>query len=472
MAGHRPPSFPGAPPEASRRLRKAAQKLAGPVESFLALETAGGILLLVAAATALLWANSPWKHSYHDLWHTPVGFGVGDWSMVQSLHFWINDGLMTIFFLLAGLEIKREMAHGELSDLKRASLPILAAIGGMVVPALIYFALNPSGPAASGWGVPMATDIAFALGVLSLLGRRVPAAMRILLLALAIIDDLGAILVIAIFYSSNIDLVGLAVAGGGMAVLLVWLRVGVRPGIGYSVPLVILWAGLYKAGVHPTLAGVIVGLATPVKPWLSIEQFAGIADKALTQFRDRTAKTFDHHDIVAPLRQLALAGRETISPVVRLESNLHTWVAFAIMPLFAIANAGVDLGAIDTSGAGAFNLMAGVAIGLALGKPLGVMFFAWLGVKLGWCNLPRGMNWMSILIIGIVAGIGFTMSIFIAELAFKGSPGLLGLAKLAILGATAAAGIAGMVLGRLFLSEPDAQVAAMTASQAERSTDF
>lgn len=452
-------------------MRRMAQRVRAPVEAFLELEAAGGIVLLITAIAALAWANSPWHGSYESLWHTKLSIGIGSHVMEKSLHFWINEGLMTFFFLVVGLEIKRELVQGELSDPRRAALPVAAAIGGMLVPALIYFALNPSGPAQRGWGVPMATDIAFAVGILSLLGSRVPAALRILLLALAIIDDLGAILVIAFFYSSNIDLMGLAVVGLGLFVVFLWSRFGVRPGPLYLIPLGLLWAGLYQTGVHPTLAGVMIGLLTPVKPWLSGPQFAAIAQVSIDEFH-KAKEDDDHHHLIAPLRRLSLAGREVVSPVVRGEAEMLPWVAFLIMPLFAFANAGVNLGGVAFDQSGAGSIMIGVAAGLVIGKPAGVVLLSWLSVKLGLCTLPRGIGWGGVFIVGIAAGIGFTMSIFIAELAFVGSPALLGLAKLAILIGTGVAAAVGLTIGVLILPRVPSDVAQLTPSQAERSTEY
>ena len=448
-------------------------KVRGPVEEFLHLETAGGIVLLLVAAAALIWANSPFHDSYHALWDTPIRIAFGERTISFDLHFLINDGLMTIFFLVVGLEIKREMVDGELSDLKRASLPCAAAIGGMLVPALIYFVLNPDPPASGGWGVPMATDIAFAVGILSLLGRRVPAAMRILLLALAIIDDLGAILVIAFFYTSGTDVAGFAVGGLGIVVLLLWRKLGVRPGPLYLIPLIILWIGLFMAHVHPTLAGVIVGLATPVKPWLSEEEFVTLARDAVNDFHQISLRPgHDSFALVQPIRRLLFAGKESLSPVVRGAADMHGWVAFGIMPLFALANAGVTIGGVNFSAPQATHVILGIALGLAVGKPAGILLMSWIVVKLGWATLPRGLRWRSILIIGLAAGIGFTMAIFIAELAFRGNDELLAVAKLSILAATAAAAIAGLGLGRLFLKPVSAEIASKSPSDVERSTEF
>jgi Na+:H+ antiporter, NhaA family len=465
-------SFPK-PPEASVAVRRMAQRIAAPVETFLHTETAGGILLLLAATVALVWANSPWSASYEHLWHTPVSIGVGSWSMTHSLHFWINDGLMTFFFMVAGLEIKREMVEGELSDLRRAALPVAAAVGGMVVPAVIYALFNPHPPTVSGWGVPMATDIAFAVGVLSLLGKRVPAALRILLLAVAIIDDLGAILVIALFYSSGFSLTGLAVVVAGLLFLVLIQRIGVRPGAMYLLPMFVMWAGLHEAGIHPTIAGVIVGLATPVTPWLSRQQFLDIAESALADYQQLSTRKAVGDLMLRPLRRLSVAGREAVSPVARLTAGYHASVAYVIMPLFAVANAGVSLSGVDTSIAGGTSVILGVALGLGLGKPVGIVAMTWLAVRLRWFALPRGVTWVGMSLLGLVAGIGFTMAIFIAELAFPGSP-YLPLSKLAILMATAATGVAGLLVGRLALPavSPDPIASRVTPAEAEASTEF
>jgi NhaA family Na+:H+ antiporter len=251
---------------------------------------------------------------------------------VEPLHFWINDGLMVVFFFVVGLEIRREIHHGELSDLRRAALPIVAAIGGMLAPAAIYFALNRGSVARGGWGVPMATDIAFAVGVLALLGKRVPAAVRVLLLALAIIDDIGAIAVIAVFYSSGLAWSGLLVAALGVAGVLVLRSFGVRRALAYVPPGVVIWVGLLLTGIHPTIAGVVLGLLTPAAPWFGEEGFVRAADEAVREFRERAGKAHDEHDLLEPLARVAEARREAIAPVIRLEAALHPWVAFGIMP--------------------------------------------------------------------------------------------------------------------------------------------
>lgn len=459
------------PPEASVTVRRMAKRITAPVEQFLHTERAGGLLLLAAALAALAWANSPWSDSYASLWHTPIGLGIGEWSFVKPLHFWINDLLMTFFFVVAGLEIKRELVAGELSDLRRASLPIAAAVGGMLVPAGIYLALNMGPETRNGWGVPMATDIAFALGILSLLGPRVPAALRILLLAVAIIDDLGAILVIALFYSSGFTVLGLIVAVSAFGLLILFQRLGVRPGVGYLIPLLIMWGGFIGMGVHPTIAGVVMGLSMPMKPWINNKQFVDIAQQSIAQYMANADSDDDHH-VLRPLRRLSVAGRETVSPVVRLQNAFHPWVSFVIMPLFAFANAGVNLGGVDLGMTGATAAMLGITLGLAVGKPLGIGVTVWIFVKLGVCSLPRGVNAGGVLVLGFVAGIGFTMSIFIAELAFAGSP-LIGPAKLAILAATAVAAIAGLVLGALLLPrEMDPEIRDLGPADVEKLTAY
>jgi len=461
--------FPSAPPEAGRTAVRVARAIRGPIEGFLHTEAAGGLILLAAAAVALVWANSRFHGGYEHLWHTVLALRVGDWSFERDLHFWINDGLMTVFFLVVGLEIKREMAEGALADWRRASLPVVAAFGGMVVPAAIYLAINPGGPTVSGWGVPMATDIAFAVGVLTLLGRRVPAALRILLLALAIIDDIGAILVIAVFYSSGVSVAGLATAAAGILLLVLIQRVGARPGWAYAPALAVTWVGLYQAGVHPTIAGVLVGLLTPVRRWVGAEGFVAVAERAMEDFRARMGRGAGDHDLLEPLNAIAFAQREAIAPAVRLERALHGLVAFGIMPLFALANAGVRLEGLRIGGPGFWPVLLGVGLGLLVGKPLGVVLASWAAVKLGVCTLPAGLTWRSVFVMGAVAGIGFTMAIFVAELAFP-DPALLGIAKLGVLGATALAAAVGLLAGRILLPMPAAP-SATSDSEVEHSTE-
>ncbi|MEZ4371183.1 MAG: Na+/H+ antiporter NhaA [Polyangiaceae bacterium] len=463
----------GAPPETSLAANRLKVALMAPIEAFLHVQAASGLLLLAMAVIALVWANSPWHESYAHLWHYELGVEAGNLHFKRPLHFWINDGLMTIFFFVVGLEIKREILDGELSELKRAALPIAAAIGGMLVPALIFMGLNPAGEPHSGWGIPMATDIAFAVGILSLLGPRVPAALRILLLALAIIDDIGAIIVIAIFYSKGIQIDGLVLVGVGFALVFVMQRFGVRLATMYIPGGVLIWAGMLRFGVHPTIAGVLLGLATPHVSWFGKEGFLKEANKALADFNQKLEDPeADDHSLFEPLDRLATARREAFSPLQRLESNLHGYVAYFIMPVFALANAGVNLQGIDLDMEHAGSVGFGVALGLVLGKPVGITLAAFLAVKLGIAALPRGVNWRGVFVVGCVGGIGFTMAIFIAELAFAGSP-FLGVSKLAVLIGSGLIAVIGLVLGKLLLSDklPE-EIARISVARAESSTEY
>ena len=394
----------------------------------------------MAAAAALIWANSPLAHSYHELWHLPISIGVGEHRFSQTLHFWINDGLMTVFFLVVGMEIRREIHEGALRDLRQAALPIGAAAGGVLVPALIYVAINADPARVHGWAVPTATDIAFAVGVLSLLGRAVPANVRVFLLALAIIDDIAAVLIIAFFYSGGLALDGFLVAGAGLLMVLGLHRIGAGSAYTYILPSAVVWTGLLMTGAHPTLAGVVLGLITPVVSKPMLEGPREILARLATEFgagKGVEAKS---------LRRLRIAQREILPPVTRVQMALHPWVAFGIMPLFALANAGVDLGGVDLASADAQLVMLGVALALVVGKPLGVLGFSWLLIRSGLCVLPQGVSWGGVLLVGLLAGIGFTMSIFIAMLGFP-DESLLGAAKLGVLIGSLVAAVLGLAWG-------------------------
>jgi Na+:H+ antiporter, NhaA family len=456
---------PTAPPGAWSPAHKLVRKALAPVERFLAIEAASGILLVVAAGVALAWANSPWRESYAALWHTPFGLRLGGLAFGRDLHFWINDGLMTVFFFVVGLEIRREVHGGELSDLRRAALPVAAAAGGMLVPALIFLALNHGHASVRGWGIPMATDIAFAVGALTLLGKRVVPAQRILLLALAVIDDVGAILVIALFYSSGVSGLGFAIAGAGVAVILAMQALGVRSPWAYAVPAAIVWAGTYVSGVHPTLAGVVVGLLTPATAWLGAEGFLDSVDANTKSIRDNGVG--DERSMLPHLDALNAARHEAVSPVERVQHALHGWVAFGIMPLFALANSGVPIGNASLAGDG-LRVFLGVAVGLLLGKPIGIVLASWGLVRIRWSRLPAGVGWRRVGIVGSVGGIGFTMALFIAQLAFPAGA-LLEVAKIAILVGSAAAAIGTLVAGRS-LTEKTTEPAASSEAEAEAST--
>lgn len=456
------------PPEAAPALVRLLQVAGRPLERFLRIEAASGILLLTAALVALALANSPWSQGYTAFWHTPVGVRLGGFVFERSLEWVVNDGLMVIFFFVVGLEIRREIHCGELSEWRRAALPAIAALGGMLAPALLYLSLVGT-EARAGWGVPMATDIAFAVGILALLGKRVPAALRVLLLALAVIDDLGAIVVIALFYSSGVEPAGLLIAFGGLAVIMTLQRFGVRSKLAYVPPGLLAWAGTYAAGVHPTIAGVAIGLMTPVRAWLGQAGFVEGVRHELTRLEQPREKELPAHDLAAHLRHVDVARREAISPAENLIHGLHPWVALGVMPIFALANAGVSI-ASDSDGPTSSAVVVSVVVGLVAGKPLGVLLACWLTLRVGLGRLPTGVTWRHLGVLGMVAGVGFTMAIFVAQLAFEDAR-LLSEAKLGVLMASALAGVLALLLGRTLLRPTTVTNAATTADEAEASTE-
>jgi NhaA family Na+:H+ antiporter len=454
------------PPGAWPPVRRGVRRILAPVERFLAIEAASGIVLMVAAIVALAWANSPWRRLYADLWHMPIGIRLGSLLFERDLHFWINDGLMTVFFFVVGLEIRREIHAGELSEVRRATLPLAAALGGMLVPALIFLALNIGRPSAVGWAVPMATDIAFAVGALALLGKRVTPALRILLLALAVIDDVGAIIVIALFYSTGLAAAGFAVLALGIIAIVTMQILGVRSSLAYVVPALGVWAGAYAGGIHPTLAGVMVGLMTPVKAWYGAGTFL---DQAEARARSiRSEGVVEDQALLPHLENLREVNREPVSPVERLQYLLHSCVAFGIMPLFAFANAGVPLGQTSFDG-DALWVFLGVATGLTLGKPLGILAVSWLAVRLRLAALPTGVQWSQVSLVGMVGGIGFTMALFIAQLAFPQGQ-LLETAKFAILCGSGWAAAFSLLVGYRVLKVERGSNGAVTDAEAEAST--
>jgi NhaA family Na+:H+ antiporter len=439
-----------------------------PLERFLHIEAASGILLVAIAAVSLAWANSPWRDSYHELWQSPIGLRVGRFAFERSLEWFVNDALMVIFFFVVGMEIRREVHEGELSEWRRAALPAAAALGGMLAPAGLYLALSGTPQLRSGWGVPMATDIAFAVGILALLGKRVPPALRVLLLALAVIDDLGAIVVIAVFYSSGTALSGFAIAAAGFCGVLVLQRFGVRAKPAYVVPSLIAWAGIYAAGVHPTIAGVIVGLMTPVRAWMGPAGFVSSVQHALARLSNEPPAPISSQVLDETLDCVDAARREAVSPADSLIRMLHPWVAFGIMPLFALANSGVTI-SLDALDSASWRVIAGVSLGLLLGKPIGVLAACALALRTRMATLPRGIGIPHLVVLGTVAGVGFTMALFVAQLAFVDAR-LLAAAKLGILAASGGAAAISLVLGRLLLSDTWAVGAAQTADEAECST--
>lgn len=411
-------------------------------------DAVGGAVLIAAAALALIWANSPFASSYHALWHLPVSLGIGDFTITQSLHFLINDGLMTLFFLVVGMEIRREIHDGALSDMKQAILPVVAALGGVAIPALIFMTLNTDAQTVQGWAVPTATDIAFAVGVLALLGKGIPSNVRVFLLALAIIDDIIAVLIIAFFYSGGLEISGFFVAAAGIFWVLLFQRMGFGSLLAYVLPSAVVWYGLLMTGAHPTLAGVVLGLLTPVLPLPTrgspLDRVANIG-KNLRDYRDQKSE----QAVAESLRQLKLAQREVLAPVVRAQMVLHPWVVFGIMPIFALANAGVSIDALDVTMTSTQWVMLGTTLALVLGKPLGIVGMSWLMVRVGFCQLPQGVSWGGIVLGGLLAGIGFTMSIFIAMLAFE-SETLLIAAKAGVLIGSILAATLGIVWGLIY----------------------
>lgn len=464
MVPPRHDDIPSRPPEAWEPLLRLTRLATRPLERFLHIQASSGLLLLAAAAVALILANSPWAGNYEALWYTPVGIRIGGFAFERSLEWLVNDALMVIFFFVIGLEIRREMHHGELADLRRAALPLAAALGGMAAPAIIFLALAAP-EVRGGWAVPMATDIAFAVGILALLGRRVPTALRVLLLAVAVIDDLGAIVVIALFYSSDFSWSGLVVAALGFLGIFAMQRFGVRSKIAYILPAVVAWAGIYTAGIHPTIAGVIVGLVTPVRVWLGPAGFLTGVRSELEQLAERLPAGLSSSELAQRLRRVNLARREAMSPAESLIETLHPWVAYGIMPLFALANAGVAFSSVTLDPV-TWRLMLGIVLGLVLGKLVGVALASWAAVRLGLSALPRGVDGRHVALLGLVAGIGFTMALFIAQLAFT-DPNQLAAARLAVLTASGIAGVAAMLFGNLVLRAPDASAAQPSADEVE-----
>lgn len=426
------------PPRLADRLTDAFQR-------FFAIEAASTLLLLVATGVALAWANSPWQASYARLWEARAGLRLGDWSFDLTLLHWVNDGLMAVFFFVVGMEIKHEIVHGELSTRERALLPIVGALGGMIAPACLYLLLQAGGPAESGWAIPMATDIAFAVAALALLGARVPAGLRVFLLALAIVDDLGAVTVIAVVYTHGLSTPALGLAALGLVLVFGMQRAGVRSYPVYWVVGVACWAATLASGVHATVAGVALGLLTPAHP---LDRAGGLLARVRRQVEDVLAALEQGAGAVdrpRAMRRIGETARGALSPLEFLTSRLHGVVAFLVMPIFALANAGVPLGADALADPLARRVLLAVSIGLLVGKPLGITVFAWLAVRLRVAVLPRGVGWGAITGASVLAGIGFTMALFLTMLAFDDAR-LVGASKIGILAASAVAAFGGVVL--------------------------
>jgi Na+:H+ antiporter, NhaA family len=417
------------------------------LERFVRDETSGSVLLFGATVLALVWANSPWSASYFALWKLPLSLSRRP-LLSMDLHHWIDDGLMVLFFLVVGLEIKREIVKGELSSFRQASLPIMAALGGMILPALLYFALNRSGIGARGWGIPMATDIGFAIGVLALLGKRIPSSLRVFMLALAIVDDVGAILVIAFFYTPTISVPALTAAGGLLALLIV-LAVRRAPISLYVVVGFFFWTAVLSSGVHATIAGVILGLVAPIKPKFRPEELAENVEPLLRNFQAQILNK-DKSSAEATLNALDQLLRGTDSIAERLERTLHPWVCFLVLPLFALASAGVPLSTAQLKLALSSPIALGVFLGLVVGKVVGITVFSFLAVKSKIAGMADDLTWAGISGVGILAGVGFTVALFISSLSLA-DDSLVATAKVAVLAASFAAGTIGYLYLRLSL---------------------
>ena len=418
-----------------------------PFEEFIRQQTAGGIVLIGCAVVALVLANGPLAERYFDLLQTHLTIGIGPWELDHSLHYWITDGLMALFFFVVGLEIKREVLVGDLSDMRAATLPIIAAVGGMVVPAIIYATLNFGGTGARGWGIPMATDIAFAVGVLALLGNRVPKALFTFLVALAIVDDLGAVTVVAIFYTDQIGLEALAIAGVFLGVLIVFNLAGVRNPVPHFLVGCLLWLAMFESGVHATIAGILAAWTVPARPKLEPKRFSKHARQLMDQFDrlDRGRKTLIRNEQQRAIVQALESGIHRVeSPLQRLEHTMHIPVAFLIIPLFALDNAAVPIEFAALGSTLTEPVTLGVILGLEIGKMIGIAGFSLLAVKLGVGQLPTGCRAAHMVGVALIAGIGFTMSIFIADIAFYDQqPEQLINAKTGILFASLLNGVAG-----------------------------
>ena len=431
------------------RERPPVERIVRPFQDFAHKQSSGGIVLIAATVVALVWANSPWAEIYAALWHTKLTVGMGEFSISKDFTHWINDGLMAIFFLVVGLEIKREVFVGELSSARGAALPVVAALGGAVVPAAIYVAINAGTEGAAGWGIPMATDIAFALGVLALLGERAPVGLKVFLTALAIVDDIVAVLVIAFFYTSEISWSALGLGAIFLVALVAANLLGVGRTLVYAVLGTGLWLCFLLSGVHATIAGVLLALTVPASSFINPGAFLERGRYILDRFEragEKGENLLANEERQAALHALNHATYKLEPPLHELEHALHPWVVFAIMPLFALANAGVELGG-GIVGALTDPVALGIVLGLVVGKQIGIGLFAWLAVKIGVSELPEGVSWRHVYGAGVLAGIGFTMSLFITDLAFS-DDALNEAAKLGILVASLIAGAGGWAILR------------------------
>ncbi|NOZ52110.1 MAG: Na+/H+ antiporter NhaA [Gammaproteobacteria bacterium] len=427
---------------------KSFEKILTPFEEFVHRQTTSGLLLMGTAILALVLANSALSGVYQHLVHTPVSITIGGWILEKSLHHWVNDGLMALFFFVVGLELKREILVGELAVLRQAALPIVAAVGGMVVPALIYFALNSDGDAARGWGIPMATDIAFAIGALVLLANRVPKALITFLVALAIVDDLGAVMVIALFYTDQLVLEALLIAAAIVGVLVVINLAGIRQPLPYLLLGALLWFALLKSGVHATLAGVITAFTIPARPKYDPVRFSEHVKELMARFdaSHEPGKNIMTNDTLrGVVQRLENSVYKVETPLQRLEHSMHMPVAFLVIPIFAFINAGIPMAFADMGETLTHPVTMGVILGLVVGKFIGIAGASWIALKLGFAQLPANTSFSQIAGVSLLAGIGFTMAIFIAELGFAGQTEYLLMAKTGVLVGSFLAGVGGFI---------------------------
>ncbi|WP_457745399.1 Na+/H+ antiporter NhaA [Sulfurimonas sp.] len=426
---------------------KAFKKVMTPLEHFIHAQTTTGIILMFMTVVALILANSPLYSIYSNIFHTVISFNVGSWKLSHTIHHWINDGLMALFFFLIGLEIKRNILVGELSNIKVAILPILAALGGMLFPALIYIGLNYELPSQNGWGIPMATDIAFAISALVLLGNRVSPSLVTFLIALAIVDDLGAVVVIALFYTEEIHMLPLLLAGLSFLVMVAFNRFGIHAVLPYFIVGLFLWFFMLESGVHATIAGVIAAMAIPSIPKHTPQDFTSHIRNSLDEYDNYPVATDYslHEKQKAILINIAQQVNATQAPATRLEQELHLPVSLIVIPLFALANAGISINFSSISEVIMQPISLGVIFGLLVGKILGIAGVAFIAIKSGVAQLPQGATMSQVFGVSLLGGIGFTMSIFVAELAFYGNASYIFQAKIGILTASLLAGLCGYI---------------------------
>lgn len=436
-----------------KNTKSSLDRILSPIQKFLEMEASGGIILIISTVIALIWANSSFSESYFNLWNKYITLDFAGFKLKNSIHHWINDGLMVIFFFVVGLEIKRELIAGELSSIKKASLPIAGALGGMILPALIYLIFNYGKEGMSGWGIPMATDIAFVVGVMALLGPKFPLPLKIFVLALAIVDDIGAVLVIAIFYTKEISFGALQIAFLILVLLFIVNRLDIRNLIVYTILGIALWLAFLLSGVHATVAGVLLAFFIPAKPKIERQKFYERIGNLLEKFSisenvENILKDEERLEIVFEIEKNC---EKVLTPLQRLEHFLHPWVTYLIIPVFALANAGVALSEISTDNL--FNpISVGIFLGLFLGKQLGIFLFSFLAIKLKLASMLENVNYTKLYGASILCGIGFTMSLFIANLAFDTSE-LLDISKIGILSASLISGVVGFLVTKIVLKD-------------------